>query len=96
MGAMAIQEAFVIQSPDAEKLVTDHPIPSLHPDHMLVRVKAVALNPTDGKHLDLKPCAGCVSGVEFAGVVGQLPEGNMLKERKVGDQVAGTVHGCET
>jgi NADPH:quinone reductase-like Zn-dependent oxidoreductase len=43
----------VVQSLGVGKIVTDHPVPSLRPDHMLVKVRAVALNPTDWKHLDL-------------------------------------------
>ena len=88
------QKAFVIQGLGLGALVIDHPIPLLRSDHMLVKIKAVALNPTDWKHMDLKACTGCVSGVEFAGVVAKLPEGNALKQWKVGDRVAGTLHGC--
>jgi NADPH:quinone reductase-like Zn-dependent oxidoreductase len=95
MGSITTQKAFVIQSLGIGKLVTGYLIPSLRPDHMLVKVKAVFLNPTDRKHLDLKPCPGCVSDVEFATVVEQSPEGNMLKQWKVGDRVEGTVHRCE-
>ena len=92
---MAIQKAFVVQSQGVAKVVTDYPIPSLRPDHMLVKVKAVALNPTDWKMMDNFALDGYISGVECAGIVKELPEGSMLRQWKVGDRVAGSVHGCE-
>ncbi len=91
---MAAQHALVVQSKGVAKVIDEQPIPSVRPDHMLVKVKAVALNPTDWKHMDMFDVNGCVSGVEYAGVVEKLPEGNMLRQWKVADRVAGTVHGC--
>lgn len=93
---MATQKAFVVQSQGIGKVLSNHPIPSLRPDHMLVKVKAVALNPTDWKHMDMQTVKGCVSGVEYAGVVEKLPSGNMLRQWKVGDRVTGTLHGCKS
>jgi len=44
-----------IKSQSAKKatLVTDAPVPTLLPDYILVKVSAVALNPTDWKVLVL-------------------------------------------
>ena len=92
---MAVQKAFVVQSKGVAKVVAGHPVPALRPDHMMVKVKAVALNPTDWKHMDMFDVGGCVSGVEYAGIVEKLPEGNILRQWNVGDRVAGTVHGCK-
>ena len=91
---MATQRALIVQSRGVARVISDQLVPSLHPDHMLVKVKAVALNPTDWKHMDNFDITGCVSGVEYAGVIERLPEGNMLRQWNVGDRVAGTVHGC--
>jgi hypothetical protein len=49
MSSMVTHKAFVVQSLGIGEIVTDHSIPSPRPDHMLVKVRAVALNPTDWK-----------------------------------------------
>ncbi|RBQ81422.1 hypothetical protein FVER14953_11742 [Fusarium verticillioides] len=70
----------------------DIPIPSITPNEILVKVKAVALNPTDFKHLDIISPPNSIIGCDYAGVVHQV--GDSVKDRwKIGDRVAGAVHG---
>ncbi|KAJ6030388.1 hypothetical protein N7499_012803 [Penicillium canescens] len=72
--------------------VKDIPIPTISPDDILVKVKAVALNPTDFKHLDFISPPHSIIGCDYAGVVQQV--GSAVKSGwKPGDRVAGAVHG---
>ncbi|KAF2448272.1 GroES-like protein [Karstenula rhodostoma CBS 690.94] len=61
------------------------------PDELLVKVVAVALNPTDWKHVELgittRPTVGC----DYAGVVQEV--GPEVVRFKKGDRVLGIVHG---
>ncbi|KEY73207.1 hypothetical protein S7711_04172 [Stachybotrys chartarum IBT 7711] len=68
------------------------PIPITSPDEVLVKVKAVALNPTDYKHLDVISPPNSIIGCDFAGVVHSVGQSASSKW-KVGDRVAGAVHG---
>ncbi|XEV01249.1 hypothetical protein FSHL1_006536 [Fusarium sambucinum] len=70
----------------------DVPIPTISSNEILVKVKAVALNPTDFKHLDVISPRNCIIGCDYAGVVHEV--GDSVKTKwKVGDRVAGAVHG---
>ncbi|KAH7201487.1 chaperonin 10-like protein [Fusarium oxysporum] len=70
----------------------DVPIPTISSNEILVKVKAVALNPTDFKHLDIISPTNSIIGCDYAGVVHQV--GDSVRDRwKVGDRVAGAVHG---
>ena len=72
--------------------VKDVAIPAISPDEILVKVKAVALNPTDFKHLDVVSPPGSIIGCDFAGTIDQVGE-NAARLWAVGDRVAGVVHG---
>jgi NADPH:quinone reductase-like Zn-dependent oxidoreductase len=48
---MSKNQAIIIQKA-GEVSIQDAPIPKLRDDYILVKVKAVALNPTDWKHVD--------------------------------------------
>lgn len=66
-------------------------------DHVLVKTLAVGLNPTDWKHAlgDWNPSQKqkkYVTGCDFAGLV--VEAGKDVSHIKVGDRVAGFVHGC--
>ncbi|KAJ2967359.1 hypothetical protein NQ176_g9697 [Zarea fungicola] len=50
----------------------DVPVPTIDEGDILVKVTAVALNPTDFKHIDGGSPDGVVSGCDFAGVVAQI------------------------
>ncbi|SCV57194.1 related to toxD gene [Fusarium fujikuroi] len=66
----------------------DVPIPSISSNEILVKVKAVALNPTDFKHLDIISPPNSIIGCDYAGVVHQV--GDAAKDKwKIGDRVAG-------
>ena len=70
----------------------DLSIPTLSSQEILVKVHAVALNPTDFKHIDIISPRNAIIGCDYAGVVtsvGKEAPGGW----KVGDRVAGTVHG---
>lgn len=69
-------------------------MPSLEADMVLVKTTAVAINPVDAKILDYSPAAGAVLGHDFAGTVVALgSDASAAGRLKVGDRVAGFVHG---
>lgn len=77
--------ALVVNSVQTGWEVREQSLP--HYDDLLVRVHAVALNPTDWKHLGAIKPGGSV-GSDFAGIVSQ-DKG----EYKAGDRVAGFTRG---
>ncbi|KAF9876428.1 hypothetical protein CkaCkLH20_05836 [Colletotrichum karsti] len=76
--------------------VVDAPVPKLpRDDYILVKTTAVAINPTDWKHVDLADKAGCVGiwvGCDYAGVVEEVGPG-VTKDFKKGDRICGPVNG---
>ncbi|KAK8083539.1 hypothetical protein PG996_002320 [Apiospora saccharicola] len=70
-------------------------MPKLRNDYVLVKVKAVGLNPTDWKHVDfgLAP-PGARVGCDYAGVVEEVGPA-VTKDFRKGDRIAGVVHGCD-
>ena len=91
---MATQKAVVVQAPKQAAVVTDRPLPKLRPGYLLVKVCAVALNPTDWKRIDLVGSAGALSGCDYAGVVEETGSG-YEKDWKKGDRICGMCHGCD-
>jgi NADPH:quinone reductase-like Zn-dependent oxidoreductase len=95
----ATQNAVVIQ--DSRHIFTESvPVPSLGASGILVRVKAVAINPVDAKMIDLHGADmhDCVGGYDFAGYI--IAMGPELQEKQrisrrfgIGDRVAGIVLG---
>ncbi|KAF2487513.1 putative zinc-binding oxidoreductase ToxD [Neohortaea acidophila] len=71
--------------------IQDVPVPRLRDDYVLVKVKCVALNPTDWKHRDSEALStpGCTLGCDYAGVVEEVGS-KVTKEWKKG---AGFCHG---
>lgn len=93
---MATQRAVIIDGPRVAKVVSGHGITPLRHNYMLVKVKAVALNPTDWKALDGEPnTKGCGLGVDYAGVVERVADGDSTKKWTKGDRVAGSLYGGE-
>lgn len=85
-------KAVVIAGKEA-KLDRSRPSPKLRDDYILVKTEAVALNPTDWKHIafGLGPQGGLV-GCDFAGTVVEV--GNAVtKSWKKGERLAGVAHG---
>ncbi|KAF6793462.1 zinc-binding dehydrogenase [Colletotrichum sojae] len=73
--------------------IQEVPKPKLRDDYVLVKVKAVGLNPTDWKHVDFAITkAGSRMGCDYAGVVEEVG-GEVRKEFKKGDRISGVVHG---
>ncbi|ODQ54598.1 GroES-like protein [Saitoella complicata NRRL Y-17804] len=81
----------LIATEDHSAAVQSAPIPPPSSAQILVRVHAVAQNPTDWKHVAALSEPGNYVGCDFAGVVEAV--GDSVKTRQVGDRVAGFVHG---
>ncbi|KAG7285046.1 hypothetical protein NEMBOFW57_009666 [Staphylotrichum longicolle] len=71
---------------------TDVPEPAISPDEILVKVRAVAINPTDHMHIDAISPSGSIIGCDYAGEVFKVGS-NAARSWSVGDRVAGAVHG---
>lgn len=85
-------KAVVIRGKEA-KLERDRPFPKLRDDYILVKTEAVALNPTDWKHIAWGIGAeGGLVGCDFAGTVVDVGKAVTKKWRK-GDRIAGVAHG---
>ena len=82
----------IVVNDDKSASVADAPVPKLRDDHVLVKVKAVALNPTDWKHATYGISdAGSKLGCDYAGIVEEV--GASVTKFKKGDRIAGVVHG---
>ena len=68
-------------------------MPKLDKNEILVKVAYVSQNPTDWKHSAFLSPPNVVIGCDYSGVVVQLGEGLANGEWKVGDHIAGMVHG---
>ncbi|KAL4738898.1 chaperonin 10-like protein [Aspergillus similis] len=89
---MSTQKAIVVTSPQQESLVTDRPVPTLRDDYILIKNVAVALNPTDWKHIAYLAPVGVLVGCDYAGIVEEVGK-NVKKPFKKGDRICGFVHG---
>ncbi|KAL1643592.1 hypothetical protein SLS61_009220 [Didymella pomorum] len=70
----------------------DVPTPEISDDEILVKVRAVALNATDYKHIDGISPPNCIVGCDYAGEVYKVGKG-AANLWNIGDRVAGAVHG---
>jgi NADPH:quinone reductase-like Zn-dependent oxidoreductase len=68
-------------------------VPKLRDDYINVRVRAVALNPTDWKHVDYLATPGARVGCDYAGLVEEVGK-KVTKNFKKGDRVCGFSHGA--
>ncbi|GAP90884.1 putative zinc-binding dehydrogenase family [Rosellinia necatrix] len=85
-------QTVILEGDDGHLRITHNaPIPTPRSDELLIRTKAVALNPCDYKMHERFPCAGAVDGCDFAGVV--VAMGSEVAGFAVGDRVCGAVHG---
>ncbi|KAJ5263145.1 zinc-binding oxidoreductase ToxD [Penicillium angulare] len=89
---MTTMKAIKVTGPGGAE-IQDVPLPRLRDDYVLCRVKRVAINPTDWKHIDFIPAPGATSGCDFAGSVEQV-EPAVSKYWRKGDRIAAFVHGC--
>lgn len=85
-----IEAIVVVERTVAE--IQDVPIPKVRDEWVLVKVKAVAVNPTDWEHIDEEGVqAGYRVGCDYAGVVEEV--GSKVTKFKKDDRIAGLVHG---
>lgn len=81
-------KAGIVDLPSPPKLPAD--------DYILVRTTAVAVNPTDWKHIwdaDQAGCVGCLVGCDYAGIVEEVGPA-VTKPFKKGDRICGPVNGA--
>jgi len=72
--------------------LADIAFPIITDEEILVRVHSVALNPIDFKHVDFLSPNKSVIGCDYAGEVIEVGK-NKANSWKIGDRVAGFVHG---
>lgn len=87
-------KAIKITSTGKAEVLDGVPVPKLRDGYILVRTKAVSANPTDWKHIDLFASPGATVGCDYRGVVERVGL-DVQNGIKVGDRVAGMVHGSE-
>ena len=96
---MPTQKAVVHKSKGVAEIISDAPLPTLRDNYINVQTKAVALNPTDWKSLYGRTVPGAISGCDYSGIVETVGK-EVTNGLKVGDRVAGFVHGgkshCES
>ncbi|KAJ4248452.1 hypothetical protein NW762_012789 [Fusarium torreyae] len=86
-------KAVVIDGTQA-RLDSQRQLPKLRDDCVLVRPVAVALNPTDWRHIrNQRAKDGCILGCDYAGVV-QSVGSAVTKNWKPGDKIFGCAHGA--
>lgn len=79
------------------KVTAKAPMPELPPDCVLIKTKAVALNPTDWKHIDFISIRGATVGCDYAGIIEEIgAEVDPAHGLQIGDRVAGFNHGCRS
>ncbi|KAK5164025.1 uncharacterized protein LTR77_010116 [Saxophila tyrrhenica] len=81
----------VVEAGKAE--VQDVKVPELKDEHLLVKIRYAALNPTDWKHIDYIPHVGSTVGCDWMGTIEEVGP-NVNGSWKKGDRVAGVVQGC--
>lgn len=89
------QKAVIVTPSKTATLVTDHPLPTLRDDYILVKTVSVALNPTDWKNVTARAPPGVLVGCDYAGIVEDLsPTAAASTSLKKGDRICGFAHGC--
>lgn len=69
-------------------------VPSLRDDCVIVRPVAVALNPTDWRHVQYgRAKQGCIMGCDYAGIVESVGK-SVSNKWKPGDRIFGAAHGA--
>lgn len=89
-------KAVVITKPGVAEVKTVA-LPKLRDDYVLVRTTAVAINPTDWKHvaMDAQGNVGARVGCDYAGVVEQVGS-KVTKRFARGDRICGFAHGSNS
>jgi NADPH:quinone reductase-like Zn-dependent oxidoreductase len=91
---MATAKALIIVSKGKVE-IEERPLPKLRDGYILVKVRAVGLNPTDWKSIDGDDPSrfGSRSGCDYAGEVVEVGPG-VTKDFKKGDRISGWVFGA--
>lgn len=85
-------KAIVVLPEERPIAIAEIPKPKLRDGWLLVKVHAVAINPTDWKHIDFAYAdGGSKIGSNYAGVVEAV--GRNVTGFTKGDRIAGFVHG---
>ncbi|KAF2713399.1 GroES-like protein [Pleomassaria siparia CBS 279.74] len=87
-----VRRAVVIKDANTAVVEDNVPAPKLRDDYIIVKTKAVALNPTDWKAFKNNP-VGSISGCDYAGIVEQV--GKAVSGLNSGDRVAGFIRGAD-
>ncbi|EIW70465.1 hypothetical protein TREMEDRAFT_71312 [Tremella mesenterica DSM 1558] len=82
----------VVQQLGVATLEDDLPVPKPNTDEVLVKVNYAAANPTDWKHMEWLSPPDSLLGCDYFGTVVEVGPGSR-PTLKVGDKVAGFVHG---
>jgi len=85
MHALIVQEGKTVA-------VEEVPVPTLDDNDILIKVEAIAQNPTDWKHVENVSPPGNIIGCDFSGTVAQLGKA-IRSDVALGDDVAGFVQG---
>lgn len=83
--------ALKVDSPGKASVHSDISIPSLRSDYILVKTVAVALNPTDWKHINFVNASTTI-GCDYASIVEEVGSAVTVPFKK-GDRIVGFVHG---
>ncbi|KAL7903046.1 chaperonin 10-like protein [Trichoderma sp. SZMC 28014] len=94
MGAPQTSKA-IIKVAAGKATVQELPTPKVRDGHVIVKTKAVSINPTDwkGVHNDSEATFGTKIGCDFAGEVVEVGAG--VSNFKVGDRIAGLSPGAD-
>ncbi|KUJ09892.1 alcohol dehydrogenase GroES-like domain-containing protein [Mollisia scopiformis] len=87
-------KAIISAGPVGYRFVEDFDIPTPRPRSILVRVHAVALNPRDGKMVDIGTATGSLAGCDSSGTVVTVGEG--VTRFKEGDRILAVTFGSNT
>ncbi|KAL1982381.1 hypothetical protein VTN96DRAFT_1412 [Rasamsonia emersonii] len=91
---MSTQKAIVVIRKGHAELVS-RPLPQLRDGFILVKTVAVALNPTDWKHIHyFDNLHDVLVGSDYAGIVEAVGKG-VTKNLRKGDRVFGPMRGCD-
>ena len=89
---MASTKAIVVLPQEKTAAISDVAVPKIRDEWVLVKVKAVGLNPTNWRHIDWGYAdAGSRIGCDYSGIVEEV--GSKVTKFKKGDRIAGYVHG---
>ena len=72
MPQVKTQSAIKIQGPGDAQAVKQCPLPRLRDDYILIKTVAVALNPTDWKHIDYMATKDALVGCDYSGIVEEV------------------------